>query len=530
MSDQKILIPYRRDRAGRRVRPFSLLFLVVYCAATGAFLPLLPPQLLVLLAIPLFIAVPVIFWLLPDGGAVPEKLLGTLLISYIAANVLWPSYLAIDLPGLPWINPPRIVIVILLTLGVFSYSTSSAVRRQIADVLNAMPPIKWFCIIFWTMTLITIALARDPAFSLSKWVNNQIFWTFLFLLAAWLGTRDGTMSRLAKVITWVAFSISLESMWEFHLKQVPWTDHIPSFLKVDDNYLVTVLKVQSRAGTDIYRAHATFANSLIFAEFLAMSYPFLIHATLEAKSWVQRLLLIAGMLATLVAMWLSNSRSAMIGFFLSVFLYGGFAAYRHWRRHRQSLVGVSVLAMLPLAAGVFLALSLTWPRLHNITFGGGQQQPSTEARKTQWTMGTPMFKKNPIGHGPGSAATTLGFTSPGGQLTIDTYYLSLVLEYGVVGFAAFLAMFGGQAIYGMRIYLAAPPGEENLAGPISIALLNFLVIKAVLSSEFNMPIAFTFLGFMFALAWRQQQRTAPAAGQVEPALPRGAYALSGRPA
>ena len=91
-------------------------------------------------------------------------------------------------------------------------------------------------------------------------------------------------------------------------------------------------------------------------------------------------------------------------------------------------------------------------------------------------------------------------------------------------------MFGGQAVYGMRIYLAAPPGEENLAGPTSIALLNFLIIKAVLSSEFNMAIAFTFLGFMFAFAWRQQQRTAPANAQTEPVLHRGAYALSGRPA
>ncbi len=526
MTRTAVLTPYRTARAGRRVRPFSLAFVLIYCALTGAAVALLPAQLLFLLAIPLFIAVPVILWLLPDGGAVPEKLLSTLLVWFVGANVLWPTYLAVDLPGLPWINPPRLIVVTLLTLGLFSYSTSSAVRMRIGAVLRSMPFLRGTFWLFWAMTLVTIALAAQPAFVLNKWANNQIFWTFMFLAAAWLGTREGTMARVAKVLVWSTIVISIEAIYEFHIKEVPWAEHIPSFMKVDQSYLGVVLRSQARSGTDIYRSHATFAVSLVFAEYLAIVYPFLIHAMLEAKNWIQRSALLLGMVAAVVAMWLTNARSAMIGFFMAVFLYGGFAAFRHWRRNRQSIAGVTAMAMLPIAVLAFAALALTWPRLHNMTFGGGQHQPSTEARRTQWAMGTPMFEANPVGHGAGSAGITLGFVSPGGQMTIDTYYLSLLLEYGVVGFVAFIAMMGAQAVYGLRMYLAAPPGEENLAGPVSIALLNFLVIKAVLSSEFNMPIAFIFFGFLFAIAWRQQQRRPGRAAAASPAPAYGALAAA----
>ena len=509
MTDTAIT-PYRTARAGRRLRPLSLGFMLIYCALTGAAVALLPAQLLFLLAIPLFIAVPVILWLLPDGGAVPEKLLSTLLVWFIAANALWPNYLAVDLPGLPWINPPRIIVFALLAVTLYSYSTSSALREQVADTLRSIRFLKIAFWIFWGMTAVTILLSAQPLFSLNKWANNQIFWTFMFLLSAWLGTRDGTMSRIARLLTWTTILVALETIYEFRVQHVPWMEHIPSFLKVDESYLVNVLKSQARAGTDIYRARGTFSVSLVCAEYMAIVYPFLIHAMINARGLFSRAALFMGLVAVLSAMWLTNARSAMIGFFIAVFLYGAFTAFRYWRRNRNSLVAATTMAMLPILAGVFFSLALTWPRLHNMTFGGAQHQPSTEARNAQWSMGIPKIKTNPIGHGPARAGETLGYANGAGALTIDTYYLSLLLEYGVVGFGAFMVLFGGQLVPGFRMYLQALPGEESLAGPTTIALLNFLVIKAVLSSEFNMPLAFIFLGFLFAIAWRQQQRMAGA--------------------
>lgn len=501
-----VLTPYRTGRAGRRIRPVSFVLLIAYAALTGVLLALLPPQLMFILAIPPIAGLALILWLLPDGGHVPEKLLATLLVSWIVANCVWPNYISLDLPGLPWINPPRIIVVALLAISLISFSTSSTMRSEVASALRSIPFLNATFWVFWVTTLVTIPLSRAPAFSLNKWINNQIFWTFLFVLAVWLCVRPGVPGRIIRVLVWSGILVACVGIYEFHIGQVPWINSIPSWLKVDEALLGRVLGSQIRAGTDMYRARSTFNVSLTFAEYLAIIYPFIIHLTITSRGWIRKGLMIAGLLAVLAGMYLSGARSGMIGFFMSVLLYGGFAAFRYWRRERQSLVGVSTLAMMPIVAMIFLALAITWPRLHNMTFGGAQHNPSSEARTAQWEMGVPKILANPIGHGPGMGGEVLGYFNLGGVGTIDTYYLSLLLEYGVVGFLAFMLLFGAQLIWGLKMYLEALPGEESLVGPATIGLLNFLVIKSVLSSEFNMPLAFVFLGLIFAVAVRQQAR------------------------
>lgn len=487
-----------------------LLFAILaYSALTGVAVALLPPQLMFILAVPIIIALGVILWVLPDGGHVPESALATLLVAWIVANCLWPNYISLDLPGLPWINPPRIIVVALLAMSLIAFSMSSRMREEAATVLRAIPFLNYVFWVFWATTLLTIPLSYSPMFSINKWINNQIFWTFMFVLSAWLCVRPGVMGRIARVLTWSAILVSLEGIYEFSIEQVPWMNSIPSWLRVDETLLGAVLRSQARAGTELYRARGTFNVSLTFAEYLAIVYPFIIHMTINARGFVAKGLLMAGLAAVLAAMYLSGARSGMIGFFMSVLLYGGFAAFRYWRRQRQSLVGVSTMAMMPFAATIFLALALTWPRLHNMTFGGAQHNPSSEARAAQWAMGLPKFFSNPIGHGPGTGGNVLGYTNLGGFGTIDTYYVSLLLEYGLVGFIAFMLLFGAQLIWGLKMYLIAEPGDESFAGPATIALLNFLVIKSVLSSEFNMPLAFVLLGFLFAIAVQQRQRLNP---------------------
>ena len=502
--------------------------MVAYSALTGAAITVLPVQSLFALAVPLVLAVGVILWLLPDGNPQPAPLLSVLLVWFVGVTALWPAYLSVDLPGLPWINPQRIVVFMLLLAGLWGYATSSHIRHEVAAVLRAVPLLRSAFWVFWFATLITLALSKQPGFSLNRWVNNQILWTFVFLLSAWVATKGPVIDRVAKVLVWSALFVSLNTIWEFHLESVPWADHIPSFLRVDETLLGNVLRSQARTGTGLYRARGPFTTSLVCGEFLAMAFPFMIHATLQARTLWRRALLVAAMIAAVAADWFTGSRLAMVGFFLSVMLYGGFAVFRHWRRDKHSLVSASMMAMVPVAGLTFLLLSLTWPRLHHMTFGGAQHEPSNAARSAQWSMGLDKLAANPIGHGAATSGVTLGYTNPAGVITVDTYYVTLLLDYGVIGFVAFMTMFIAQAWPAMRLYLAAQGEEQDYAGPIAISLLNFIVIKSVSSGEVFSPYAFMMLGFLFALVERQQ-RLAKAPGGVAPpaawaALPRGVAA------
>ena len=521
-----VLTPFRRP-VPRWRRPLMFLALILYCALVGAGVALLPPQLMVFLTVPLGFAVALILWMLPDIDEVPLRFITGLFLTYIALNALWPAYIAMELPGLPWITPTRIVVALLVLAGVYSYATSPRMRREIATVFGAMPLVNIAFWVFWTTTVVSIVISEEVVFSIGKWLNNQIFWTMLFALSGWLALRPGIIVRASKVLVWSAILVALAAIYEYHIKALPWVGHIPSFLAIDAAFMAKIFGDQSRAGTDIFRVRGTFSVSLQLAEYISIVLPFILHQIVTTPTFWRRTLLVLGLLALLVASYLTNARSGVIGFFMATFLYGGVAMLRHWQREKHSLIGISTLAMLPVAAVAFLVLSLTWGRLHNMTYGGGMQEASSNARTEQWALGTPKYKSHPFGHGVGLGGNVLGYFSPGGDGTIDTYYLSLLLEYGYIGFVSFMGIFLAQVIYGLRAYLDAETEDELYAGPLAIALIIFIVIKAVLSSEVNSPVAFSYLGFLAAIVVMQKLRraaTAPAPAAMLSTMPRGAFA------
>jgi hypothetical protein len=98
----------------------------------------------------------------------------------------------------------------------------------------------------------------------------------------------------------------------------------------------------------------------------------------------------------------------------------------------------------------------------------------------------------------------LGFADLGGFITIDSYYLVIGLEYGIIGFALFFGMiFWALFLSGKQIMSPHPLDREHaLIIPVGIALLNFVVIKGVFAQQDNQPIIFMLLGMLAALLWR----------------------------
>ena len=117
-------------------------------------------------------------------------------------------------------------------------------------------------------------------------------------------------------------------------------------------------------------------------------------------------------------------------------------------------------------------------------------------------MGWQKLLQWPFGYGIGQAAPTLGFGKDiGGMITIDTYYLSIVLEYGVVGFIVYYGMFAIAIYEGIRRSLFAHSDNEDRAFllPITVSLITFIVVKSVFSQQDNHPVVFMMLGALVAL-------------------------------
>ncbi len=511
MAKADVLQPYvRRSDPGPITRFMVGAGLIALAAFYGLMCSILPMQLIMMPAVPIMLVAAMCLWMLPDIGEIDTRRIGAWLMWFLALFALWPNYVAFDLPGLPWMTPVRISLGIVVLLTVLGMSMSQWWRQQIWQRMAAAPVLNRLFWAFWACTTLSLVFSTSPSFSLNKYINNQIYWTMLFGLAVWFGSRPGYLTKLTRLLVGVMFLTAVIGIYEAYRLSVFWLEYLPPFLQVDPEFLGRVAKSQSRAGTDVYRVRGTMAVSLYFAEYLAMVFPLVWFHLAEAKG-VRKWLMIAGAMAAIVVMYETNARSAMVGILLTAVLYPFFIVWRARQRNPTSVTSSAGVFSYPIAMVIVALLVIFWRRAHVMILGGGQHQASSDARGAQWAMGWPKVFSHPLGHGVSRSGEVLGYVNLDGELTIDTFYLSILLDYGLIALPVFIALFGLPMWYGYKVYMKSRSSEEDLAVPLAIGLFNFVTIKAVLSSEGNIPLAFAMLGFIVALMWRQQQeQPAPA--------------------
>jgi O-antigen ligase len=175
-----------------------------------------------------------------------------------------------------------------------------------------------------------------------------------------------------------------------------------------------------------------------------------------------------------------------------------------------------------------VAASFLVGRLHNLVWGDGSQDSSNQARIDQWILGVPKLLHHPYGYGIGMSADVLGYKSFG-TLTIDSYYLAILLEEGIVGFILYYGMILATIYYCTSTLWKRRSlvGETGLLAPIAIALSAFFVEKSVFSEQDNHPLVFMMMGMAAALAYRTRMEEPPVVPKTRPALDRpGARALA----
>lgn len=500
------LSPYRhhRHRAGwRRRLTLGWSALLFFAFLYGALFALFPPAFVPPMLLPLVLLIMVVIWVLPTTDTAPTRSLYLLFCGFFLTLIAWPTYLAVALPGLPWISFIRLFGIPLAIVLLISISSSKRVRAEFGEVLGETPLVWKLFAAFVLFQFISIFFSAQPFTSLEKFIIAQIYWTTIFFSCCYLFRTSGRIVTWALMMAILALWVSLIGLWEWRLSHVPWAGHIPSIFKIDDESVARILAGTARAATGIYRVQATATTSLSLAEYLALTTPFLIHFVMEDRRWWLKgasIVMLPFIFFTIIN---TGARLGALGFFLSFLLYLGLWAIRRWRTEKASVFGPAITIAFPVIFGLFLIATAFIGRLHRIVWGGGETQFSTDARFEQMDMGIPMIFTRPLGHGVGQAASVLGFSDGEGLLTIDNYLLSIGLEYGIPGFIAYFGMFIAAIVYCLRALTKVDLDEDSkYLLPVVIALTVFLVVKTVLSQEANHPVAFMLLGIACALVWR----------------------------
>ena len=532
----KIMKPYI-DRGAFRYRLVKFFFplaLGFFCLLYGFFYGLTTPYLLVPFAFPVGILMLLAIWALPDRPHAPTKAMEFFFSGLLISLIIWPNYLALALPGLPWITVIRLTGLPMAFLLLICLSTSSNFRSELRQALAATPGV-WVAFVTFIVTqFLTIGLSKHIPTSIQKALLQQVNWTAVFIVAVWVFRKPGRAERYISLFLLLSLPVILVTFLESRQQSLLWSGHVPSFLKIDDPAAAAAMQSTTRGATGQYRAKATFSGPLGLGEYLALMTPFAIHFAVGAYRPIIRLgcaVLVPLIFACFI---FADSRLGIVGFLVSVLLYVLFWGLMKMFQERRSLVAAAVVYAYPALFGAALLAVTFVHRFHTLVFGGGAQAASNAARQSQLQMAIPKFLQNPIGYGPSESGIAMGYSADS-FITVDNYYITLALEYGLVGIVSFLLTFGLAISFGARAAMtptALRDRELSLLAPLSIALTAFLVIKAVFSQQDSHSLMFAMLGILVALIYRvsaaerQDPRSAaqPAAKVAAPT----ARAASGR--
>jgi hypothetical protein len=495
---------------------------IAFCFIYGAAFCMFAPGLLVLLLAPLGVILALAIWSLPDSRAAPIGQLGSLFFIGQASTILWPNYLSIALPGMPWISVTKIDVYLMNIALLICVSTSRPFRQRLAEVFRNSPAISRMLLAFFVLQVALIAVSKSPFGSINGVVVYQVLFTSPFIAGAYFFSREGAVTTWSRMIWICAVVVCLIAIPESFVHHPLWQGHIPSFIQTDLDAYAGV----SRGGD--YRAQSTFDGSIQLAEFLAMATGFVIHETMLAKRLVIRALGAASLLLIVLTAVLSGSRSGLVGIFLAPLIYSGFWVLNFWRRRRDSVLAATALFGFPAAAMLAVAMTFVVPALKYRIWNRSTTYASTEARKVQWSMAIPKIAAHPWGYGAGQSGQTLQYVNGDGALTVDSYMITALLDYGVIGAGLWFGVFAWAIFRGGREIVGAhglgARGETSYLAPAVIALANFLIIKLVFSQMDSHALFHALLGMVLGLLWRRSQaakgpnRTSYAATPLTPAL------------
>lgn len=486
-----------RGKLGTAFFFFMLMYILTF-QVIGRFIP-------IYFIFPLGLLLLVVIWALPETGRAPTKLLSQLFYFCLVGALFWPDYFAIALPSLPWITVLRLTAIPMTLVLLIALSVSKPFREQLKAVTASVRGVMWLLIAFTLLITISVLYSSSIFHSFNRLVNGLVGWTVMYFVSCYVFSQPGQARRVAAII-WGATAFWLAmSLWEWRLGHVPWQGHIPSFLQTDDEIVQRVLEGMERTG-GAYRIQTKFFTPISYAEFLALASPFILHWMMTAERALTRFAAAATLPLIFVTIVGTDSRLGAGGFMMTFMVYALAWGVRRWRYTKGSLFGPAIVLAYPVLFAAFIGATFVVGRLHAMVWGGGRHVSSNEARQVQIEMAIPLLKSHPWGYGIGMSGSELGYTTPGGMLTIDSYYLSMLLDAGFLGFTVYFTMFLWAIWQGGKHSIAAPEGDALWIMPATIALINFVIIKSVLSQIENHTLVFTMLGMIVALCWQIQNQ------------------------
>jgi hypothetical protein len=480
--------------------------IVSFGVIVGASVVLFPPLFGIGLVA---LAVVILAWVRPDAKWVPEKLLRQSFYVFLVVELCVPAFYAAQLPGLPWISARRATQFVMVILFLLVVSGSREAREKISMRLRRDKALGICAIGFLVSLFASVFTSVAPAESISGLSEVILHWYVPFFVCILIIESEEQIGYLFVLIAFCSIFVSLMGVAEFVLKHRFVFDLFPRSMlnqMVADNPSFAKMLYANPYRNGLYRASSIFTVPLGYGEFCAMAAPVGLYLMVYGATWRHRILGVGVAFLIFVSFVISGARGGMIAFLVSTPVLIGLAVVRNSRFYPKSLLApMGIFLLMMGVVGMAGAVEFVG-RIHNTVLGGADTQSSSEDRIAEWNLAKPRILANPVtGHGLNMGADVVGFVTPGGFSTLDSYVITLLVECGVPGFLTFFGMIAFGMGKGAQKYLLDQTIASALGGAMFCAVLAYGINRTVLSQRENQSLFFVYVAILILLTVRDRQ-------------------------
>jgi hypothetical protein len=431
-----------------------------------------------------------------------------------------PIYLPFKFGPLPGLNPTRVSFGVVICAAAFALITSPDLRARLSQRIAGLGWVFKLIVGFMAWLMIASLIADESIASLYAFAKDFLPGLMMLLVVLALYRDRGDIERTAAWL-WLGAGVACAiAIYEWRTNSNPFI----GLMAIDTDDLIGldwIVSYRLRGGE--YRVSGPFAHPLTFGEYLAMVTPVAIMlAAMARRPWL-RLAAAVSVPLFLFVSYLTHTRSSSIalaaGLFAMLTLVG-LRAVRRRDRPGLAMLGWFVLVVV-LASAVFASGAIT-----NLAQGRtAEEAGSSRARILMFERGAALVADQPLqGYGLGTAAAVIGPMPGHRTLTIDSFFLSLALESGVVGLVLFVSAMSILLVRLAVTSVSAPGGEAWVLMAFATGLAASMITKVVLSLNHNLNLFFWFIGIAgVTIALLRQARPPGSSGETRPAphRPRG---------
>lgn len=310
-------------------------------------------------------------------------------------------------------------------------------------------PIVFFVVIFICLLLVNSLNMKIGIAGLRQDIE-QILWYFV---VAQLVTSIKNVRWFLYIMVFIGGLLGLHGIYQYVTHaQMPsyWVDRLESGITT--------------------RVFSIIGSPNILGSLMVLLIPVSISFIFSEKKVFKKLIFIGVTLAMSATLVFTSSRSAWIGFVVAMGVY-------FWLKDKRFIL---LLVLLVFAA--YFAVPTIASRVNYLLSPQYMVSSATGGRLARWSIGFEALKHHPlfgVGLGQFGGAVAQNFNIPG-AFYVDSYFLKIAVESGLVGLAAFCILIYNSLAWGIRAVKRTTDAQSLsmvqgvFAGMIGVVVPNFV--------------------------------------------------------